>query len=200
MTDKTVNQNTVLAAAPAADDYVPIWDTSAAAYKRITTAYLMGGSMTGNGVIATGGYTLTVPETGTAALLAADNTFTGINSFAEELEGTKGFKSGDSDTMADDTAISITPPWKSGVMIIYCTYYSQTTTRRRAFAIIGYNTTLPIAEIFLQPSTVVETTTGVLTGTTGSDGKLTVSAHTDVEIYVENRLGFIARQGYLFLS
>jgi hypothetical protein len=32
-------------------------------------------------------------------------------------------------------------------------------------------------------------TTGVLTGTTGVDGAMTVSAHTDEKIYIENRLG-----------
>lgn len=32
-------------------------------------------------------------------------------------------------------------------------------------------------------------TTGALTGTTGVDGALTVSAHTDEKIYIENRLG-----------
>lgn len=37
--------------------------------------------------------------------------------------------------------------------------------------------------------TGVTTTTGALTGTTGADGALTVSAHTDEKIYIENRLG-----------
>lgn len=32
-------------------------------------------------------------------------------------------------------------------------------------------------------------TTGILAGTTGTDGKVTVSTHTDGRIYVENRLG-----------
>ncbi len=35
----------------------------------------------------------------------------------------------------------------------------------------------------------VNVTTGVLTGTTGVDGKLTVSCFTDGKVYIENRLG-----------
>lgn len=35
----------------------------------------------------------------------------------------------------------------------------------------------------------VDIRTGVLDGTTGTDGKLTISAHTDNKIYIENRLG-----------
>ena len=31
--------------------------------------------------------------------------------------------------------------------------------------------------------------TGAKTGTTGTDGKVTVSAHTDGKIYIENRSG-----------
>lgn len=34
-----------------------------------------------------------------------------------------------------------------------------------------------------------ETTTGVLSGTTGNNGKITVSAHTDGKIYIEQRRG-----------
>ncbi len=35
----------------------------------------------------------------------------------------------------------------------------------------------------------VTLTTGILTGTTGADGAMTISVHTDGKIYVENRLG-----------
>lgn len=49
----------------------------------------------------------------------------------------------------------------------------------------------------------VVATTGALTGTTGSDGNLTISCHTDNNLYVENRSGgarkyqlaFVAFQG-----
>jgi len=35
----------------------------------------------------------------------------------------------------------------------------------------------------------IEVTTGILSGTTGTDGKFTISAHTDGKIYFENRRG-----------
>jgi len=45
-------------------------------------------------------------------------------------------------------------------------------------------------EIMVQGSgNIFETTTGVLTGTTGTDGKMTVSVHSDNNIYIENRTG-----------
>lgn len=37
--------------------------------------------------------------------------------------------------------------------------------------------------------TALEATTGVLSGTTGTDGKITISGHTDGKIYLENRRG-----------
>lgn len=38
-------------------------------------------------------------------------------------------------------------------------------------------------------STAINTTTGVLTGTTGVDGVITISTHTDGKFYFENRFG-----------
>lgn len=63
-------------AAPAADDYIPIWDVSGNAAKKALRSALVGAVLTGGGAIATGGYTLTVPATGTVALLDTAQTFT----------------------------------------------------------------------------------------------------------------------------
>lgn len=60
---------------PAANDEIGIWDVSAGEYKRIQQSNLVGATITGGGTLATGGYTLTVPATGTAALLGTLNTF-----------------------------------------------------------------------------------------------------------------------------
>ena len=46
------------------------------------------------------------------------------------------------------------------------------------------------------PATFVATT-GILTGTTGSVGNVTVSAHTDSNVYIENRVGFTLVGSYL---
>ena len=43
------------------------------------------GSMTGGGTVATGGYTLTVPAAGTAALKSAAQTFTGLQTFSNGI-------------------------------------------------------------------------------------------------------------------
>ncbi len=53
---------------PAANDEIGIWDVSAGQYLKIRRDTLVGGVITGGGTVATGGYTLTVPATGTAVL------------------------------------------------------------------------------------------------------------------------------------
>lgn len=63
-------------ASPATNDEVGIWDVSAGQFKKIQVSNLFGGVITGGGTIATGGYTMTVPATGTAALLGTANVFT----------------------------------------------------------------------------------------------------------------------------
>ena len=52
----------------ASGDFVAIWRTANGDTRKITRSNLYGGLLTGGGTIATGGYTLTVPATGTAVL------------------------------------------------------------------------------------------------------------------------------------
>ena len=66
---------------PAANDEIGIWDVSAGQYLKIRRDTLVGGTITGDGTVATGGYTLTVPATGTAVLLATTQTLTGAKTF-----------------------------------------------------------------------------------------------------------------------
>lgn len=49
-------------------------------------------------------------------------------------------------------------------------------------------------------ATFFEVTTGALTGTTGTDARFTVSAHTDGKIYFENRLGSLVTISYCALA
>ena len=82
MANKTLTQATALAGADiAGTDELWIWDVTAAALKKTTRAELIGGIVTGGGTLATGGYTLTVPATGAAAL-NADATWTPQVAFA----------------------------------------------------------------------------------------------------------------------
>lgn len=194
MAETTVNLLTALGTAPATDDRIPIWDLDAAAYKYVTVANLLGGTMTGAGVIATGGFTLTVPATGSAALLGTANTFTAINTLAS------GAKSGETGTLADDTAMSFTPLFDGGLMIIYGLTGLSSAGVRNKQATISYRISSDTIAILSQPASEVEVTTGVLAGTTGTDTKLTVSVHsTDGKIYIENRHGSNINEGYFFL-
>lgn len=70
---------------PAADDLIPYWDVAAGAAKKTTRANLIGGLLTGSGTVATGGYTLTVPATGTAALRNTAQTFAGLQTFGNGI-------------------------------------------------------------------------------------------------------------------
>lgn len=94
--------------------------------------------------------------------------------------------------LADDAATSITPTNVSGFLFI----------RRLAGggtgAVISYDALTLNTYCFVIAGTAdVAATTGVLSGTTGADGKLTVSAHTDGKIYIENRLGDTSYIGYI---
>lgn len=75
MADRTITQLTVTTSAAAGDE-IPIWVAASSVTRKITKANFMGGVLTGAGTVATGGFTLTVPATGTAALLGTANTFT----------------------------------------------------------------------------------------------------------------------------
>lgn len=81
MANSTVNDLAELTT-PAADDYLIIWDTSAGQTRRIRQDKVMGGLLTGGGVVATNGKTLNVPVNMTAAGIDVANIFSqpqGIN-------------------------------------------------------------------------------------------------------------------------
>lgn len=84
MANKTYNDHAT-DSSPASTDLVPFWDAAAGAAKKATRAKIVGATITGDGTIATGGYTLTVPATGTAALLGVANTFTANQSISGKL-------------------------------------------------------------------------------------------------------------------
>ena len=88
-------------------------------------------------------------------------------------------------TLADDTAIAIANPSNYTTGFIRFWVVSAATQFGEAF----YRTNGPnMIEIF-KGSAEVAFATGLLAGATGADGVLTVSAHTDDKIYIENRLG-----------
>lgn len=74
MADITIN-GLVETTTPAAADFIGIWDVAAAQYKKVKRSNLVGATVTGGGTIATGGFTLTLPASGTAALVGINNNF-----------------------------------------------------------------------------------------------------------------------------
>jgi hypothetical protein len=83
----------------------------------------------------------------------------------------------------DDVATSFAPRNTHGMLCIHC----QTSC---SSAIIAYDVDGAVSiAITCQSGSMFEVTTGALAGTTGTDGKFTVSVHTDGKIYLENRTG-----------
>lgn len=55
--------------------------------------------------------------------------------------------------------------------------------------LVVVRTTSAVSSAILAAGATIAVSTGALTGTTGTDGKITVSPHTDGNVYVENRSG-----------
>lgn len=81
MADETIHDQDLVTSA-ASNDEVGLWVVAGGVLKRITVANLVGATLTGLGTIVTQGYTLTVPATGTAALLNVAQTYTALSTFS----------------------------------------------------------------------------------------------------------------------
>lgn len=83
----------------------------------------------------------------------------------------------------DDAVFSFTPPASSGFLMVRIDEGAFEVEFR---AVGGLSRC-----VFISASVIVnfEVTTGALAGTTGNDNRLTVSAHTDGKLYIENRRG-----------
>lgn len=79
-------------ATPQAGDFIGVWDIALSEYKKVTRSALVGVNVTGGGTIATGGFTLTVPASGTVDLLEVAQTITGQKTFsaAPKVSGSLG--------------------------------------------------------------------------------------------------------------
>jgi len=106
--------------------------------------------------------------------------------------GTNGINS----TIADDSVYSFTPGNNIGVIIIY----GRNTSYDEFYGIFSYRTTATVFCTKIVGGTTTDATTGALTGTTGADGHITVSTHTDGKIYIENRRGGDASLGIILLG
>lgn len=88
-------------------------------------------------------------------------------------------------SISDDTAVSLSPVRTEGIIAMTC-LGAVTQNAIVAYDVVG---TPQCVLMSSGGSPNVAVTTGVLMGTTGADGKLTISAANDGKIYVENRTG-----------
>ena len=96
-------------------------------------------------------------------------------------------------SLTDDQATNIVPKSNKGFLIIRALAINTG-------ALISFDAMTGTAYCsIIASSGSIETRTGALSGTTGTDGKLTVSAHTDGKIYLENRLGSTIYLAYICL-
>lgn len=108
------------------------------------------------------------------------------------IEGSQSELAGAALTLADDVAGSFTPTSTYGLLII-------SSSVSELCSVIAFGA---VASPFCSGMILgeeVEVTTGALAGTTGTDGKLTVSAHTDGKVYFENRRGASRTIKYLVI-
>lgn len=99
------------------------------------------------------------------------------------------------DTLSDDHVVCITPERQYGAMLLIMRSNLSTTDALIAYRVI----TVGRATIIAGGSSVA-TYSGILYGTTGTDGKLTVGASSNGNIYIENRLGSSVSFHIIFLG
>lgn len=85
--------------------------------------------------------------------------------------------------METNTVFKFKPPRTQGIAQFF------STTGTSFFAEFYYNAASPKIDLGPYTSPVVKHTTGALTGTTGTAGSVTISAHTDGTIQIEQRTG-----------
>lgn len=85
-------------------------------------------------------------------------------------------------TLTDDSFITVTPSKNSGMIEAFAEDTDQ------AFGKLYFDVTAP-SGTQAYSGTLFDASTGALTGTTGVDGRMTVSPANDGKIYIENRLG-----------
>lgn len=100
-------------------------------------------------------------------------------------------------TLADDTAQFVTPTGPIGTLVIF---NRGTTNDATISGLVEYCTVTTARCTKIAGGSQLATTTGVLTGTTGADGFVTVSASTNGNIYIENRRGSNRAMGVVFLA
>jgi hypothetical protein len=153
-----------------------------------------GAAAAGNGYAS-----ISVPSNGTALSANRQATLNEVNikedtvdivsegltsSFAAKGLDSGAYGSGSSTAISDDAAYSFTPPVSNGVIML-----RNNNSQSARGCIASFDTASPFVAVYGYQGSVIEFGTGVYTGTDGTDTKITVSAHTDGKIYLENRSG-----------
>jgi len=98
--------------------------------------------------------------------------------------------------ITDDTAISFSPSNQIGAILLIMRSNFDTVD-----GLLAYRVTSTVNRMTkLAGGANLLVYTGVLTGTTGTDGKLNISAYTDGKIYIENRMGGTRSIHYILLG
>lgn len=118
--------------------------------------------------------------------ISAAGVFLGVNNYY-----------GTNVTINDDSVYSFTPGKSIGVLLIH----SRNATYALIHGIVIYRTVVTGYTYKIAGHAQLAVTTGVLTGTTGVDGNITVSASdADGKIYIENRHGVTISIGIVLLG
>lgn len=193
--------------AVALDDYILISDTSDVVNrdKRISKLNFSGGSITGGGTLITGGFSLTVPASGTAALRSGapvagrvaswsdanavqDGGFAASDiarlsqavTFVSQITALN-FLSALVSSLANGAVVNVTSPG-SGLAIF------ASTSDATLGGIIAYRNSATTYCTAVTIGTGIAVTTGVLTGANGTAGKLNISADP-TGFFIANQTG-----------
>lgn len=191
MADSKTTQLDALAETPATGDLlmiVDVSDTTMAASgtnKRLPASYVARSGANAT-LIAGDGKTLTLTASGTALLSGAIAAVGAVNT------GTTG-------AIADDNVYSFTPADTQAMLLIWALATGGISSTRAALVNFRAAGT-PHCAIVVQGGTAFEASTSVLAGTTGTDGKVTISAASDGKVYIENRSGVSMNHQYLVIG
>lgn len=148
----------------------PDFTTSVESTSEFTALQALSGQITTN--------TTAIGTLASLTTTAKTNLVAAINELDEQAVQNSTF------AVADDAATSFTPKYKFGICIVFANLGGSIDIN----AIVSYRCAATNAYCTaITAAANVATTTGVLNGKTGTDGKFTISAHTDGKIYLENR-------------
>ncbi len=99
-------------------------------------------------------------------------------------------------SITDDSVTSFTPGNAIGAILIT----PRASTYSDCWGMAVYRASATVFTVKALGSAIFDVTTGALAGTTGTDGHITVSAHTDGKIYIENRRGSSISIHYILLG